>query len=80
MTSSADADVGMEAIANGRATITPAIIRFITKSPLLNYFRLSQQTFIKEGGKGRQCGLGVSPSGASAVKGKKGKGEELKHA
>jgi hypothetical protein len=27
--------VGMEAIANGRANITPAIIRFITKSPLL---------------------------------------------
>jgi hypothetical protein len=46
MTSNADADVGMEAIANGRATITPAIIRFITKSPLLNYFRLSQQTFM----------------------------------
>ncbi|MBD0261425.1 MAG: hypothetical protein ICV78_01540 [Tolypothrix sp. Co-bin9] len=46
MSSNADADVGMDAIANGRATIMPAIIRFITKSPLLNYFRLSQQTFI----------------------------------
>jgi hypothetical protein len=46
MTFNADADVGMEAIANGRATITPAIIRFISKSPLPNYFRLSQQTFM----------------------------------